>query len=610
MPATNFVFDTRELKFVVKEWLDIDTLLACDDFKDYYSSDDIDSFIDVAYKIARDVAAPANGEADLIGARFENGKVFLPEGLKKTYFTVCEAGIGPSSADRRQEGFPPQLFTAVQNELLTAAAPCMPTYWGTGLGAANVIALYGSEELKDMFLDKIYGAEWGGTMNLTEPGAGSDVGALTTKAIPTDIKGYYKIKGTKCFITAGDSDLHSNIVHLVLARAEGASPGTAGISLFAVPKFRVNSDGSVGESNDVITVGLEHKMGLRGSATCTLSYGENDNCYGWIIGNPPDATGKGEGLTQMFHMMNEARLATGEWAMSCAAEAYFNAREYAKTRIQGQRMSDPKGPRVAIIEHEDVKRMLLHQKACTEAMRALLYKTFWAYDLSLSAATEEERKNYENLFMINNPLVKAYLTEMAWSLIGEAIQCYGGYGYMEEYPVAQLARDVKIYSIWEGTTFIQSMDFVGRKMNMKKGKPFMRWIAEISQFIEANRSNDDFKTETEVLAEAFKDLTEIFIMLRTKISEGKISYLPLWATRIMFACSMVYCGKLMLEQGLVAQKMLNELGDDHYDANFYKGKLASVRFYLLNEVPNVFAIKRSLDTCDFTAIKIDPAVFG
>lgn len=609
MPSTNFIFDTRELKFIVKEWLDTEKLLSYDEYKEYYSIDDFDAFIDVAYKIARDVLAPANGDADTIGAKFEDGNVFLPESVKNAYYTVCEAEMGPSAFDYSIEGHAPRLFTTAQNEMLTAASPCMVMYWGAGGTAADVIATYGSDEAKQLFLEKMFSAQWGGTMNLTEPGAGSDVGATTTKATPTDKEGVYKIKGTKCFITAGDTDLWENIVHLVLARIEGARPGTSGISLFAVPKYRINDDGTVGAWNDVTTVGIEHKMGLRGSSTCTLSYGDNNDCYGWLIGNPPDETGKAQGLSQMFKMMNEARLSTGMMALSCAGEAYFNAREYAKVRVQGTKMTDMKGPRVAIIEHEDVKRMLLHQKACTEAMRALIYKTYWYTDMALAATDPDEKKYYDDMFMVNNPLCKAYPTEMAWGLVGEAIQCYGGYGFSEEYPVAQLARDVKIYSIWEGTTYIQSMDLVGRKFNMDKGKPFMRWITEIGQFIEANKNKGDFVAEFQMLSEAYQAFSEILMMLRAKMTEGKISYMPLWATRIMFAMSMVYCGMLMLEQGIVANHKLSELADDHHDVNFYKGKIASARFYLLNEVPNVFSIKRQFESADFTAVEIDPAHF-
>lgn len=610
MPATNYLFDIRELKFIVKEWLDTEKLLACDEYKDYYSVEDFDAFVDVAYKIARDVVSPANGDADTVGAQFKDGNVYLPESLKKAYYTIRDAGMGPSAFDYAEEGHVPRLFSAGQNEILTAAAPCIILYWVTGGPAADVIAAYGDEELKAKVLPNMFSGKWGGTMNLTEPGAGSDLAATATKAYPTDTPGLYKIKGNKCFITSGDADLWDNIIHLVLARIEGAREGTSGISLFAVPKNRFDDEGNITEWNDVTTVGIEHKMGLHGSSTCSLSYGENNDCYGWLIGEAPGEDGRAHGLAQMFMMMNESRLSTGLMALSCAEEAYYNAREYAKIRIQGKKFTDPKGPRVPIIEHEDVKQMLLHQKACTEAMRALLYKTYWYSDLALSSTDAEERKACDDMFMINNPLCKAYISEMAWGLCGEAIQCYGGYGFIEEYPAAQLARDVKIYSIWEGTTFIQSMDLVGRKFSMGEGKPFKKWMEELAEFIQTHQEDKNFAEEVAMLSDAYKSFSNILNLLTAKISKGEISYKPLWANRIMFAMSMVYCGMLMMEQGILAQSKLDEIGEDSFDTAFYKGKIASSRYYVMNEVPKIFSIERNVKSSDSSVISLKTEYLG
>jgi len=610
MPATNFLFDTRELKFVVKEWLDTQKLLSCDEYKDYYSVDDFDAFMDIAYKISRDVLAPSNADADLIGAQFKDGNVYLPESMKKAFHTVNDAGMGASAFDYREDGHIPRLFSCCQNEMLTAAAPGMVLLWITGGSAADVIETFGDEALKAKVIDNMFSGKWGGTMNLTEPGAGSDVGAATTKAYATDTPGLYKIRGTKCFISAGDSDLFENIIHLVLARTEGAREGTAGISLFAVPKNRFDDEGNITEWNDVTTVGIEHKMGQHGSATCTLSYGENNDCCGWLLGKAPGEDGKGHGLAQMFMMMNESRLTTGMMSLAVAAEAYYNAREYTKIRVQGTRFTDPKGQRVPIIEHEDVKRMLLRQKACTEAMRALLYKTYWYTDMALASKDPDVQKANDEMFQINNPLCKAYISEMVWGLCAEAIQCYGGYGFIEEYPVAQLARDSKIYSIWEGTTFIQSMDLVGRKFTMEKGKPLQKWMNEIAQFIKSHMDDINFAAEVKMLAESYHAFSDILKMLEDKMNEGKISYKPLWANRIMFAMSMVYCGMLILDQGILAQMKLDEVGPDSFDANFYKGKIASARFYVMNEVPNIFGIQRALETADFSAVALKPEHLG
>lgn len=610
MPANNFLWDLRETKFVVKEWLDIDKLLSQPAYRDYYGSDDFDSFLDVAYKISRDVLAPANEDADTIGAQFIDGKVVLPESLHTAYNTVADAGLGAAVFDRESEGRIPRTFIGALTEIFSAGNACIVPYWGLSGAACEVIQHNCSEEIKAKVLPKMFTGEWAGTMNLTEAGAGSDVGASLTKAYPTDTPGYYKIKGSKIFITGGDHQLAENHIHLVLARVEGAKAGTGGLSLFVVPKYRINDDGSLGEWNDVTTAGIEHKMGLKGSATAALNFGENDNCYGWLVGNPPDENGKGEGLRQMFEMMNEARLGTGLMALAVASEAYFNAREYTKTRVQGQKLTDPKGPRVRIIEHEDVRRMLLHQKACTEACRALIMKTYWYSDLAVDAEDPEERAYCHDMFMLNNPLCKAYPTEIAWPLVGEAIQTYGGYGFIEEYPVAQLARDVKIYSIWEGTTYIQSMDLVGRKFMMGKGKPFMRWMKELGEFIETNKGIEGFEAEFKMLAEAFTSFQEILKSFQGYLQAGKITMMPLFATRVMFSMSMVYCGMLLLDQALLAARKLAELGDEHFDASFYKGKIASARFYILNEVPQIFSIEKTIKVGDHTAVDVEEEIFG
>ncbi|MGE5418453.1 MAG: acyl-CoA dehydrogenase [Acidobacteriota bacterium] len=610
MSATNFLFDTRDVKFILKEWLDLDKLLSYDTYKDYYSKDDVDSFIDVAYKIARDVLAPANDEADKIGAQFVDGKVITPPSFKNAYKTVMEAELGPQIAGREVEGHLPMCMGAPISEMMIGASAAIVTYWGLTAGAAGVIQSHAAPEYKEMFLPKMFSGEWAGTMNLTEPGAGSDVGAVVTKAYPTDTPGMYKIKGTKMFITCGDHDLVDNFIHLVLARVEGAREGTAGLSLFIVPKFRVSDDGSLGAFNDVTTVGIEHKMGLKGSATCTLAFGENNDCYGFLIGAPPNAEGKAEGMAQMFQMMNEERLGTGVLALGVTSQAYYNALAYSKERIQGTKLTDPKGPKVRIIEHEDVRRMLLLQKSCVEAIRALIMKTYYYIDISHDSPDPEEREFADFMFQISNPLCKAYASDMAWPLIGDAIQTYGGYGFIEEYPVAQLARDVKIFSIWEGTNFIQSLDLLGRKFMMKKGKVVMTFLKEISDFIENNKNTAGFEAEFKMLAEAYADFQGIMGTLNGYMGAGKIPMMPLFSTRILHATSMIYCGILIMDQALLAQKKLTELGDSHYDANFYKGKVASGRFYVMNVVPQIFSIKKMFEAGDTSAIDIPEEALG
>jgi alkylation response protein AidB-like acyl-CoA dehydrogenase len=470
-----------------------------------------------------------------------------------------------------------------------------------------VLQEYGTQKQQDLFLPKMISGEWCGTMGLTEPGAGSEVGAVQSKAFPTDTPGKYKLTGTKCFITSGDHDLAENIIHLMLAKTPGAKEGTAGISLFLVPKFWVNEDGSVGAWNDVTTMNIEHKLGIHGSSTCTLSMGENNNCYGWMVGEKEVVDGKAVGMKQMFAYMNEERLNTGLFSLGCIGAAYYAALDYTKVRVQSKHSTNPKGPSVRIIEHEDVRRMLLFQKSIMEACRALIYQSYLYRDLSVDAATPEERAYYDDMFSINNPLCKAYASDMARRTTEEAIQCHGGYGFMEEYAAAELYRDVVIYGIWEGTNFIQAQDYTGRKFTMKDGAPFQRWVAEIDEFV-ASKKTDEFAAEFAMMADAmvaFKDIVDMNAAWTTGDRQMK----QLFATRTMHAGARVYCGKLLLDQAILAAAKLKELGDDHFDANFYKGKIASAKFYIMNHVTDIFGYEKSMKCGDRSSIDIPEASF-
>ena len=293
--ASNYIYSSRDHKFILKEWLDMGKVFSFDAFKDYYSVDDIDNILDQALKVAREVTAPRD-DNEGIQAQFNEGKVTVPPSFKEVYWFLNQNGWGGSNEDEEAEGHLPQtLFRACTEYQIAANAGFMPYILATA-GAASLIASFGNDYVKKLFKEKMYSGEWGGTMCLTEPNAGSDVGDLLTRAYPTDVDGVYRIKGTKCFITGGEQDITENIIHLVLARVEGAKPGTKGISLFAVPKMWVDDDGSIAGNNDVNCVGIEHKMGIKGSATCVMAFGEENQCRGYVLGNPPDAEGRGEGM--------------------------------------------------------------------------------------------------------------------------------------------------------------------------------------------------------------------------------------------------------------------------------------------------------------------------
>ena len=399
--SANFAYlNTRDLKFIAKEWLPTEKIFSYPRYSEYYSKDDVDAILDPCLKMAKELIEPTNEDGDSNPIQFENGKVKLPPSFGPLFKQLQSEGWGTSNIDESEGAMVmPEILYAMVWEMFCAANPTFGPY-------------------------------------------------------------IISVSYTHLFITGGDQDITENIVHLVLARVEGARPGTKGISLFAVPKMWVDDDGNITGSNDVACIGIEHKMGIKGSATCVMSFGENNECRGYILGNPPDEEGKGEGMAQMFQMMNGARMETGHAALAETAVAFHNAASYANERIQGRLITDPKAGRQLIIKHEDVRRMLLDLKAHVDAMRALIFKTYYYFDILDNTTDPEEKQLISGRIDIHTPLVKAYCSDKAWELCAEAMQVFGGNGYSEEYPIAELARDVKIYSIWEGTNFIQSMDLV------------------------------------------------------------------------------------------------------------------------------------------------------
>lgn len=602
--ASNFLQSTRDHRFILKEWLDMSRVFGTERYQNSYGVDDLDMILDNALKVAREVVAPTNDDGDSIHAVYTQGSVQVPPSFKDVYFFVQENGLGSSNKDDQDESALPCSVIACINEYLVGANAALCPYFLATTGSAGLIQSFGSEKVKSIFLPKMFSGQWSGTMDLTEPGGGSDVGDILTRAYPTDEPGVYKIKGTKCFITAGDQDMTDNIVHLTLARIEGAAPGTKGISLFVVPKYWVDDEGNNVEFNDVTCVGIEHKLGLSGSATAVINFGEQNNCKGYLLGNPPGENGLAEGMAQMFNMMNEERLVTGLAALSQAAVAYNNAAQYATQRVQGRALTNPKAGRVPIIQHEDVRRMLLFQKAHLDAFRAMIIYTNYQLDVAENSKDEIEVKKARAFIEVNTPIVKAYCSDMSFLCISEAMQVYGGYGYSEEYPVAQLMRDSRIYPIWEGTNYIQSMDLIGRKWMMGKGQVFAAWLQDIQDFID-NSGSQDFGPELQALSEALQTYRDIQITMGGYLGKGKISMIGLYGTRILHATGKLYSAKLLLEQAIIAAEKLKELGSDHFDAPFYAGKIASAKFFAHNILPEVDTTLKVIKQGDTSALDID-----
>jgi len=431
-------------------------------------------------------------------------------------------------------------------------------------------------------------------MALSEPQAGSSLSDVKTTAVKAKDGDHYLVTGTKCFISSGDHDLTENIIHPVLARIPGAPPGVKGISLFIVPKYRVRPDASVGEFNDVVTGGIEHKLGLRGQATATLNFGENGDCRGWLMGEP------NKGLAYMFRLMNGARIGTGLQATAVAANAYQHALQYAKDRLQGRDIAekDPTTPQVPIIRHPDVRRMLLAQKAYTEGMFALLAYSANLIDRQRVSASAGERERLLDLLEILTPVCKAYGSEISFLSTILAIQVYGGYGFSEEFPLAQMLRDQKVFSIYEGTNSIQAMDLLGRKVVMKDGAPFKALVGEIMGATQRARAVPALSD----MAEKVDDALQAVIATTQKLAAigfgDPRTYISYASPYLQMFSQLVIVWQLLREAS-VAQKALEAGGSD---APFYEGKIAAARFYIRNDLPHAIATAGTIDGGDRTAL--------
>ncbi len=600
-----FGYDIRDLKFILNEWLDMGEVFGLDKFKDNYDLGDIDFILDEAYKLAKEVVAPINKEGDEIGVRYENGVVKVPPEYVKAFKFLQENGWGSANESLGSETIMPLTLYRSYNEMLMAASPALMSYVKLTTGAANLIHRFGTDKDRGLFLENMLNGKWSGTMGITEPNAGSDVGDATTRAYSTEDPGIYKIKGTKMFITGGEVDLSENIIHMVLARPEGGAPGSKGLGLYIVPKIWVNDDGTLGDNNDVFCMGVEHKMGLRASSTAMLSFGENDNCRGILVGNPPDGEGASNGLAMMFHMMNESRIGTGHNALAQSAAAYYYASRFATERIQGRPFTNPKVGRVPIVQHEDIKRMLMEMKSQVEAIRAMIMRGFYYLDIAEHSGDKVKAKRYQEFAEILTPLIKTYSAETAWHTVGLAIQVYGGVGYTEEYPVSQYARDVKILSIWEGTSFIHAMDLVGRKMRMKGGAAFASWLDERKEFINKNRDAGGFGKEMKNLEKAYNcvaGIRDLYAQFYGNMAE-KGQLIPLNALRVLTCSAQLFAAESIMDQALLASKKIAELGTGHHDYSFYAGKVATARYFVNNILPNVYMLAELIENADKSALE-------
>ncbi|MGD8467904.1 MAG: acyl-CoA dehydrogenase, partial [Desulfobacterales bacterium] len=585
--------DRRDIDFVLYEQLEIEDLVKTKKYNDL-NRKMFDMVISEARNLGIKEILPTYTEGDREGVQFENGRVTVPQCFHRPYQLFVEGEWIAMAEDTEVggQGFP-WIIRQAAFEYIIGANFAIAGFGNLGHGAAKMIELFGTPQQKELFLEKVYAGHWGGTMLLTEPDAGSDVGALTTTAVKNP-DGTYSMTGNKIFITCGDHDLTENIIHPVLARIEGAPPGTKGISLFIVPKIWVNEDGSLGEPNDIVCSGVEEKMGIHGSPTCSMTLGGKGRCRGLLLGE------ENKGLMVMFHMMNEARLDVGTQGFLHASAAYLYALNYARDRLQGKDIAaakDPDAPQVPIIRHPDVRRMLLMMKAYVDGMRSFVYYVAYCFDKKRTAKTRPEKERYNDFIELLTPVIKAYCSERGQFVCEQAIQVYGGYGYIKDYPVEQLYRDCKITSIYEGTNGIQAMDLLGRKLGMKKGAVFIDFLNEIKATIDQAAENPHLADLAGKVAKALNRLGEIALHI-SKTAFSKDMRLALaYAHPFMEVLGDVIIAWMLLWRATVAAPKLEKLAGStdtkaiqskvakNKDAAFYDGQLKAADFFISNILP-------------------------
>lgn len=610
------IADRRDIDFVLYEQLEVEELTRHSRYREF-NRKIFDMTISEARNLGIKEILPTFATGDREGVRLEEGKVIVSECLRKPHKLFVEGGWIAIKDDPEVggQGFP-HVISQAAFEYLVGANFALTAFGTLGHGAGKLIELYGTDKQKALYLHHLYSGHWGGTMLLTEPGAGSDLGALTTTATKNP-DGSYSITGNKIFITNGDQNLTENIIHPVLARIEGAPKGAKGISLFIVPKIWVNDDGSLGNLNDVVCTGVEEKMGLHGSPTCSLSLGGKGRCRGVLLGE------ENKGMQVMFHMMNEARLDVGAQGFNHASAAYLYALNYARERLQGRDITAaPDSSQVPIIRHPDVRRMLIQMKAYIEGMRSFVYYIARCFDFKACSSTPEEIDRYAQLTELLTPVVKAYCSERGFDVCTQAVQIYGGYGFTREYPVEQLLRDCKITSIYEGTNGIQAMDLLGRKLTMKQGAAFKYLLAEMESTVLKAQKIPTLSEMAGSLKNAISGLREIASLLAMSVMTEKIRAAFAASHPFLEVMGDVIMGWMHLWRATVAAPKLEKLTqnasqdeltamiENNRQASFYDGQLKTAAYFIHTLLPITAGKMEAIKKCRDEAVQIHEKSFG
>ncbi len=597
--------DRRDQDFVIWEQLDLEEILKHEKYQEF-NKKTCEMIINEARTLAIRELLPILAEGDRQGVRFENGSVKVPESFHRVFNLIIEGEWNNLSVAPEMGGQGAPIFVgAAAAEFFLGANWPLYCYATMGNGTANLIQLFGTEEQKKKCVKKLTSAQWGGTMLLTESEAGSDVGALSTAAVRNS-DGTFSLTGNKIFITNGEHDLADNIIHPVLARIEGDPPGTKGISLFLVPKYFVNDDGSLGERNDIVCSGIEEKHGIHASATCSMTLGGKGKCIGYLLGN------EREGMKIMFNMINGARMSTGLQALTYASSAYLLAVNYARERIQGRELEnfmDHTAPSVAIIKHPDVRRNLLWMKSYVDGMRSFFYFMTKKGTQAQLAASDEERRKNGDLFSMLTPIVKDYLAVKGHEICIQAIQVFGGAGYTRDYLVEQYARDCKITSIYEGTSGIQAMDLLARKIGMQKGAVFIDFLGEIQNTVLRARQFSELNQISARVEKTANRLGEIAMHIGKMAMSADFKVAFAHALPFLYAMGDTIMGWMLLWRAMVASEKLAE-NPKKKDIAFYEGQIKTAEFFINTELPLTAGKMEAIQGSCAAAIEIPDEGFG
>lgn len=592
--------DVDTLKYMLYDVHGLEELLSRERFQDH-DKESLDMFLDSVKEFADRELFPYVKEMDENPAYHKDGKVYVHDQVKTMMHKGGELGLISAPFDYEAGGLQIPLMTQTAAfYTLDAANNHLPGYAALTSGSAELIIHFGNEALNQTYVPNMLSGQWGGTMCLTEPQAGSSLSDIVTKATPTD-DGFYKILGQKIFISGGDNDFTENVVHLVLARIEGAPKGTKGISLFVVPKNRPTQNGSL-EPNDVTTVADFQKMGQRGYCTTHLGFGDADDCRGWLVGEP------NKGLHYMFLMMNGARIAVGRGASAIASAAYYASLQYANERPQGRKLSSDGTKNLdegqtLIINHPDVRRMLLQQKAVVEGSMSLTFLSAKYYDILETAISPEEKEKYNLLLEMIIPIVKTYPSEAGREAIDNGVQVLGGYGFCTDFILQQYYRDIRIFALYEGTTGIQSQDLLGRKVTMQNGKALELLSAEIMKTIQEASSVESLQSYAKTLGQKLQLTQKVLGHLMPHAMKGDYERYLADASVFMEFLSLVLIGWTWLDLGLNATKALQS--DGKYSTAFYESKIHTMKYFFTYEIPKTSGLAEILLNTESITIKKD-----